>query len=225
MDVLFQNFPEDSHDLFVGSPVHFQTFSMGEWPLSIAALHNRHWHPANVLVRPHVVFTLKTMRLTSSFRATLMIMQGVYIISTSCGIDRLASISIEFEGCFIAHNFLQVISHVFFSRSKLWIAEMALLLDLVNLFMLYHSYYCDVENIYQPVNPSTKQRVDHISLISGSLPWVLVAIFWNASMILPQGESLAAGFIGNMCIWSILALGFFNGIMYKVGGLTNPTID
>lgn len=146
----------------------------------------------------------------------------MYLCYSFRSAQQLASVLPYFDAHYIAHNFLHVAFVTFCSRSEFLFAEVALILDLFQLFAL-HLYHCSHLRLTlwirgflgQPTNPSVKSQWDR-SIISGPLSWVVVALFWNGAMVIPQREGLAASIVGNIFIWVICVTGVFCGIVYKV---------
>ena len=121
--------------------------------------------------------------------------------------EQLLRVSLLFEAHFAAHNVLHVVFATLVRQSEFRLAEVALVLDLLNLVASYvcrHSISEPTEWLrritVRPISMSIQLRLDHASLVTGPLSWVIVAIYWNGAMMIPQRESLTAGVFGNVCI-------------------------
>ncbi|EXU94658.1 DUF1774 domain protein, partial [Metarhizium robertsii] len=136
------------------------------------------------------------------FWATLFAAQGAYICCTSRSMAKLSSVLPVFDVHFTVHNLLHVAFAALVHNSQFRLAEVALVCDLLNLLA---AYFCHAHGPW----------LEHVSVVSGPLSWVSVAVLWNGSMMVPQRESLVAAILGTIVIWFILVEAIVCGIAYK----------
>lgn len=156
-----------------------------------------------ILVRLSRWPLLEMKSLTARRRATLFAAQGAYICCTSRSMAKLSSILPVFDIHFTVHNLLHVAFAALVHNSQFRLAEVALVCDLLNLLA---AYFCHAHGSW----------LEHVSVVSGPLSWVSVAVLWNGSMMVPQRESLVAAILGTIVIWFILGEAIVCGIAYKV---------
>lgn len=104
---------------------------------------------------------------------------------------------------FIINNLLHFAFVMLFVRSHFAWAELMLILNFVNLTLLYFRH-----NSYP--------RFIHAPAVSIPLAWTFVAIYWNGAIMLPHPASLVARIFANVFIWSILVYGAFFIVAYQV---------
>lgn len=136
-------------------------------------------------------------------RVLLSALQGMYIISTSVTIARLNGECVAVDMHFTATNILQALFAVQFTHSSFKVAEAVLVINFFNLLSLY---------LRHPDSSLLKRA----GIISGPFSWVLVALYWNGSMMIPPPHNLAGGILATICIWSILCAGLLFTIKFTV---------
>lgn len=141
-------------------------------------------------------------------RVLLSALQGAYICCTSVTITQLNRQCVALDIHFTANNILQSLFAALFTQSNFRLAEATLVINFFNLLSLYFRH---------PDSPPLKRA----SIIAGPLSWVVVAIYWNGSMMISQPDNLVGGIFAAICIWSILCTGSFFAIKYMVRLLVN----
>ena len=96
---------------------------------------------------------------------------------------------------FIFNNLLHVAFIMFWVRSRFWIAELVLVINLFNLKALYLRF-------------STTPSFIHVPVVSGPLAWTFVALLWNGAVMV-NPPTFTARLLANVAVWSILLFGLF----------------
>lgn len=86
-------------------------------------------------------------------------------------------------------------------RSRFWIGEVLLILNLFNLVSLYFRH-------------STYPRLIHVPIVSAPLAWTYVAILWDGAAAV-HARHLPARILANIAIWGILGVGGFYVLAFK----------
>ena len=96
---------------------------------------------------------------------------------------------------FIFTNTLQFAFIMLWVRSRFWIAEFVLLINLFNLKALYLRY-------------SMTPSFVHVPVVSGPLAWTFIALLWNGAVMV-NSHTFAAKILAHIAIWLILPFGLF----------------
>jgi len=139
--------------------------------------------------------------ITNIYWIVLWILQGGYVWHLFSSDAALVTAAANVGSHFILSNLLQFAWVMLWVRTHLWIAELMLVLNFINLTFLY---------FWHPTTP----RFIHIPVVSGPLAWTFVALFWNGAAMV-HAHSLAARIIANIAIWSWLFYGLFFLVVFK----------
>ncbi|KAI0011618.1 DUF1774-domain-containing protein [Xylariaceae sp. FL0662B] len=140
--------------------------------------------------------------ITSVYWVVLFILQGGYItLFFSSNVERVNA-ACSVGSYFILNNLFHFAFVMLFVRSYFAWAEVLLVINLINLSILYARH------------PSYG-RFLHSAAVSGPLAWTFVAIFWNGAIMVPHPDTQVAHIFGNVFIWSILVYGLFYTFYYK----------
>jgi hypothetical protein len=142
--------------------------------------------------------------------STLQLGHFIYHAYLGTTDPRYTAISLHFA----ASNFLHVLFLVLFVRSAFGWAELLLLLNFINLSILYflhHDY----------------SGVTHGPIICGPLAWTFIALYWNGAMaaasVVSHNEEAVKGF-GEFLRWGIFGLGAFVVVIFEVS-LRHPCYE
>lgn len=101
---------------------------------------------------------------------------------------------------FIINNILQASFILLWVRSRFWIAELMLILNFLNLTVLYYRHHRTPLLVHCPV-------------VSMPLAFTYVALFWNGAAMV-NAHSLAARIVANVAVWTFVSYGAFFVIFF-----------
>ena len=102
---------------------------------------------------------------------------------------------------FIANNLLMFGFVMLWVHAHFWIAELLLIINFVNLMVLYYRH-------------AKSPLLVHVPVVVGPLAWTFVAIFWcGAAMV--NAHNLAARIVANVFVWTWLLYGLYFLVVFK----------
>lgn len=150
------------------------------------------------------VYTLHNLRLhhlTFLNRVGLFVFQSAHIVydlykTSPAGLGVM-------QGQFILNNVFHFAFILLFVNSFFIAAELLLVLNLLNLCILYFRH-------------SLCWMLIRTATMSGPLAWTIVAVYWNGSMMVPDPTSIACRVVGQISTWGIFACGVLFALAYQV---------
>ena len=133
----------------------------------------------------------------------LFVMQFGYVMHLFSRNQEVVNAAASVGSHFILNNLLHFAFVMVFVRGHFIVAELFIVLNFVNLSILYFRH-------------NTSPRFIHGPVASGPLAWTFVAIYWCGAIMIHYQASLAARIVGNVLIWSILVYGLFFIVAFKV---------
>lgn len=164
----------------------------GRYPRRSIWEQNRHFHTP---------FTMNSL-IASLYFLVLFISQLCYIGHLFAPDTVMVTHASSVASHFITNNLFHFGFVMLFVRSLFGWAELLLILNFINLTILYFRH-------------NTYHKFIHFPAISGPLAWTFVAIFWNGAIWLHKPSPLVARVFGNILIWGILAYGMLYIVAYK----------
>jgi len=149
-------------------------------------------HPTGFSLNPVV---------TSVYWIIMLIMQGGYIWHLFSANETFVLSAANVGSHFIVNNLLTFGFIMLWVRGFFWLAELLLIINLLNQASLYFRH-------------STTPRFVHIPVVSAPYAWTFVAIFLDGAAMV-NAQSRAARILANIAIWGILAFGGFFIFAFK----------
>ncbi|KAF2454987.1 ATP synthase F0 [Lineolata rhizophorae] len=150
--------------------------------------------------RVRTPFSLDSI-ITSIFFIVLWILQVGYCWHLYSNNAAYVAAAANVGAHFVANNLLFFGFIHLWVRSHFWLAELLVVINLLNLSAAY---------LRHPATP----RFIHVPVVSAPLAWNFVALFWcGAAMV--HAHTLAARIVANIFIWAIFVFGVFFLAVFK----------
>lgn len=195
-----------------GSILTYKILTLVTWLLSVIVsvyyvlnepkdgftIRRRIWDQNNLY---RTAFTMSPV-LGDIYWVVLFILQFGYITHLFSRKQEVVNWAASVGSHFILNNLFHFAFVMLFVRSHFIWAEIILILNFINLSILYFRH-------------NTSPRFIHTPVASGPLAWTFVAIYWNGALMVYHPHNLVARIFGNIFIWSILAYGSFFIVAFK----------